>query len=139
MNPIRHLGRLVALSAFSLSLTTLVGCEPAAAPTEAPAPAATPGDAAPTKIESLPVEKKEGAAADVKLSDEELAEIKKLPAAEQPIALAQKVCPVTDAHLGEMGVPIRQEVDGKVFFLCCGGCTGQVKSDPAGVLAKLPK
>src|SRR5262249_38830948 len=37
------------------------------------------------------------------LSADELAEIKKLPDAEQEVAIKQAVCPVSDEHLGEMG------------------------------------
>ncbi|WP_435021192.1 hypothetical protein TA3x_002233 [Tundrisphaera sp. TA3] len=139
----RHLGRFASLCSLGLSMALLSGCEPAAP--VAPAPTTTEGPAS-TEIKSMPVEPKadgkaEGAAADVKLSDEEIAEIKKLPAEDQAIALAQKVCPVSGGHLGDpgMGAPIKQVVNGKTFFLCCSGCEGEVKSDPAGVLAKLPK
>ena len=142
------LGRLAVFSLFGLSLGLVAGCEnPAppptnAAPTSAEAPAA-PGATAPApaggEIKSMPVEKKEGAANDVKLTDDELAELKKLPADDQKIAMDQKVCPVSDSHLGSMDAPIKQVVNGKTFFLCCAGCEDKVKSDPAAVLAKLPK
>ena len=111
--------------------------------TPTPAPPrtdATPGrPKGPTEIKALPVETSKADA--VKLSDEEIAEIKKMPAEDQKIALAQMVCPVSGDHLGEssMGAPIKQVVDGTTFFLCCSGCEKEVKADPKGVLAKLKK
>jgi hypothetical protein len=74
-----------------------------------------------------------------KLTDEEVAEIKKLPSGEQSVALKQVSCPVSGEHLGGMGVPIKAEVDGRTFFLCCKSCQADVKKDPKGVLAKLDK
>ena len=138
MIPTRRLG----WTAFAL--LALAGCgEPAATPTPAsPAPASTP-EAGKDKneIKSLPVEpaKKEAEVPPAKLSDEEVAEIKKLPAEDQPIALAQVSCPVSDSHLGEMGAPIKEVVDGKTVFLCCASCTKSLKADPAKYLAKLKK
>jgi hypothetical protein len=140
----------------ALALLALVGCD--AGTTTTPAPAPTPGpatNAAPTpspeaskdkpEIKSIPVEpgkadEPKGAAAG-KLSDEEIAEIKKLSPEDQVIALAQVTCPVSGDNLGEggMGVPIKQVVKGKTFFLCCAGCEKAVKSDPDAVLAKLKK
>jgi hypothetical protein len=145
MTPIRRLGWT------ALALFALVGCEPAAPPAATPAtpttPPATPEPKAPTEITPMPVEpgkaeepKKEGAAVDKPLSDEQLAEIKKLPADEQPIALAQKVCPVShDALGGEMGVPIKQTIGDKTFYICCAGCEKTVKNKPDEVLAELAK
>lgn len=77
-----------------------------------------------------------GAAAAV-LSDEEIAEIKKLPAEDQDLALAQAVCPVSDENLGSMDVPLKVSAEGREFFICCKGCEKKVKSDPKGVLEKL--
>jgi YHS domain-containing protein len=116
MNSFRRLGWT------SLALFALAGCEPAPAPPGAPTPAEI---------------KKEADAA--KLSDKEIAEIKKLPEAEQPVALTQMTCPVSDEHLGEMGTPIKQTIDDKTFYICCESCEAKVKSDPKGVLAKLKK
>ena len=123
-----------------------MGCEPATPPpTAAPPTVTTEPGKAPTETKALPVEpvkpeepKKEGAAVS-KPSDEEIAEIKKLPEDEQPIAMAQMTCPVSGDHLGEMGKPIKQVVEGKTFYLCCASCEKAVKSDPAAVLAKLKK
>jgi len=133
----------------SLALLALAGCnEPVATtpatPPAAPAPAAPASDApkGANEIKSLPVEpdKKAADATDpAKLSADEVAEIKKLPADDQPIALAQVSCPVSDSHLGEMGAPIKQVVDGKTVFLCCEKCEKPLKADPAKYLAKLKK
>jgi YHS domain-containing protein len=79
---------------------------------------------------------KTGAAA-AKLSDTELAEIKKLPAAEQELAIKQAVCPVSGEHLGEMGKPIKISAEGRTFYLCCDNCEPEVKKDAKAVIAKL--
>lgn len=76
-------------------------------------------------------------AASVALSDEEIAEIKKLPAEDHEAALAQAVCPVSDENLGSMDTPLKVSAEGRDFFICCKGCEKKVKSDPKGVLAKL--
>ena len=77
--------------------------------------------------------------AEPKLSEDELAEIKKLPAESQVMAIAQMTCPVSGDALGGMGMPVKQVVDGKTFFLCCSGCEKEVKEHPQAVLAKLKK
>lgn len=76
-------------------------------------------------------------AANAKLSDDEIAEIKKLPAADQAIALKQILCPVSDEPLGAMGAPIKETVGGKTFFLCCKNCEKDLKKDEKKYLAKL--
>ncbi len=73
------------------------------------------------------------------LSAEELDAIKKLPTAEQAIALKQVVCLVSGENLGGMGMPLKVELDGKVGFLCCKGCKADYDMDPAAAFAKLPK
>ena len=81
----------------------------------------------------------------VTLSDDEIKSIKMLPdAADQKLALAQKVCLVGEAdgkpnHLGEMGVPVKEVVKGKTVFLCCKSCVEDLKKDPDKYLAKLAK
>jgi hypothetical protein len=109
----------------------------AAAPTtEAPKPegeATEPAGEAP-KIEEP---KGEDEAAAVTLSAEEIAEIKKLPEAEQAIALKQKVCPISTEHLGSMGAPIKVTAGDKTAFLCCKGCQEDFDKDPQAALAKL--
>jgi hypothetical protein len=72
-----------------------------------------------------------------KLTDDQLAEIKKLPADEQPLAIKQTICPVSGENLGDMGVPIKVSAEGKTFFICCKGCKKEVDSDAKAVLAKL--
>ena len=136
----------------SLALFALVGCD--TAPTPAPAPGAVPPTApapeskAKEEVKALPVDKADAgkkmeptpAIGDSeKLTDKEMGNVKKLAADDQAIALAQVVCPVSGGHLGSMGTPLKQEVDGKAFFLCCDGCVDKVKEDPKGVLAKLKK
>ena len=44
---------------------------------------------------------------------------------------------MTDKPLGSMGTPARVVVSGQVVFLCCDGCEGALKRDPAKYLAKL--
>lgn len=75
----------------------------------------------------------------VSLSNEELAEVKKLPAGEADLALKQLVCPVSGENLGSMGVPVKVTAAGQSFYLCCKGCNKDVKEDPAAVVAKLKK
>lgn len=74
-----------------------------------------------------------------KLTDEEIAEIKKLPADEQASALAQAVCPVSGHNLGSMELPIKVSAEGRTFYLCCEGCEKKVKNDPKAVIAELDK
>lgn len=82
----------------------------------------------------------EGPAADAgaaKLSAEELANIKELPADEQAAALAQAVCPVSHHKLGSMDAPIKTTAEGRTFYLCCEACQKKVKNDPKAVIAEL--
>lgn len=83
--------------------------------------------------------KGEAKAETVNLSDEEIAQIKKLPEAEQALALKQKVCPISDEHLGEMGKPYKVSAGGETFFLCCSGCEKELKNEATlkTALAKL--
>ncbi len=136
----RHLGW------STLALFALVGCETSPTPVPpATTPAPAPGSTDKNDIKSMPVDpakpeaKGATSSAEPKLSDGEIAEIKKLPADEQPIAMAQMTCPVSGGKLGAMDMPVKQVVDGKTFFLCCSECEDKVKADPAAVLAKLKK
>jgi hypothetical protein len=74
-------------------------------------------------------------------SPEEEAEIRgelaKLPAADRPLAEAQRYCPVTSERLGSMGVPRKLLLDGKPVFVCCKGCDEKAKAEPAVMLAKV--
>jgi hypothetical protein len=72
-----------------------------------------------------------------KLTADEIAAIKQLPASEQDLALKQEVCPVSDEHLGEMGKPVKMTVEGRTVFLCCDNCEKDLKADPKKYLAKL--
>lgn len=78
-----------------------------------------------------------GDTAAAKLTPDELANIKQLPAADQDLAIKQVSCPVSDEHLGEMGKPVKTSVDGRTVFLCCESCEKELKADPKKFLAKL--
>jgi membrane fusion protein, copper/silver efflux system len=65
--------------------------------------------------------------------------IAKLPPADRAAALTQKICPITGAPLGSMGVPQKVVLKGRTVFLCCPGCIDQAKSDPDGTLKKVEK
>ncbi|APW60127.1 TRASH domain-containing protein [Paludisphaera borealis] len=107
-------------------------------PTLTPAPAPTPPADEPKKTEAKP--SLEGPKAEaVKLTEEEVASIKELPADDQAVALAQAVCPVSDEHLGAMGAPIKVSAEGRTFYICCKGCQKDVKDDAKAVVAKLDK
>jgi hypothetical protein len=141
---------------------------PPASSTTPPAPSATktpPAGGAPTATPSSPAKEEEpkttpgketskadapslegpkseasgDKSASAKLSDAEIANIKKLPEAEQAAALAQAICPVSEEHLGGMGKPIKISAEGRTFYLCCDSCEKDVKADPKGVIAKLEK
>jgi hypothetical protein len=76
----------------------------------------------------------------VKLSDDEIADIKKLESLEdQKIALAQKICPSSGDHLGEMGKPVKVVLKDQTVFLCCGSCVKDAKANPDAMLAKIGK
>jgi hypothetical protein len=74
-----------------------------------------------------------------KLTADEVTAIKELPAAEQAVATAQAVCPVSAHNLGSMGKPVKVTAEGRTFFICCDDCNDKVKSDPKSVIAKLDK
>ncbi|MFO0908742.1 MAG: TRASH domain-containing protein [Isosphaeraceae bacterium] len=93
----------------------------------------------PPKVEPPKGEAEKKADAAAKLTEEELAEIKKLPAGEIDAALKQVVCPASGEHLGAMGTPIKVSAEGKSFYICCKGCEKEVKENPKDILAKLAK
>ena len=68
---------------------------------------------------------------------EERANLDMLSPEDRGLAASQRVCPVTGEKLGSMGKPYKMELSGRVIFLCCQGCEGQVKADPAAALEKL--
>lgn len=71
------------------------------------------------------------------LSPAMLAEIEKLPPAEQEVARAQVLCPVADMKLGSMGQPVKVRVKETNVFLCCEGCRERLLANPDEYLAKL--
>jgi hypothetical protein len=143
----------------SLALAaTLVGCDSAAPTTPATGTPATdsypkpadgkaaapkPADdkAVPKPADAKPAEpEKKVDLEKVKLSDDEIAEIKKIESPEdQKIALAQKICPSSGDHLGEMGKPVKVVLKDQTVFLCCGSCVKDAKANPDAMLAKIGK
>jgi hypothetical protein len=105
--------------------STATGDMPKAPPT-IEAPLATPAT-------------KDDKASAVSLTADEIAEIKKLPTSDAEQALQQLVCPVSGEHLGAMGVPLKVTAADQTFYLCCKGCSKEVKDNPAAVVAKLKK
>jgi YHS domain-containing protein len=89
------------------------------------------------KLEGPKSETGKGDTAAVKLSADEIAAIKQLPAGEQEVALKQAVCPVSGHNLGSMDKPVKVSAVGRTFYLCCEDCEKEVKSNPKGVIAKL--
>ncbi|MHB8861720.1 MAG: efflux RND transporter periplasmic adaptor subunit, partial [Pirellulaceae bacterium] len=67
----------------------------------------------------------------------EQSNLDQLPVGDRELAAAQKICPITGARLGSMGKPYKMDVEGRPLFLCCKGCEGQVKADPAAAWKKL--
>lgn len=64
----------------------------------------------------------------------------KLSVEDRQLAEAQRYCPVMpEVVLGEMGAPIKMEVDGRAVVVCCEGCVEQAQSDSAATLASLSK
>jgi hypothetical protein len=61
-----------------------------------------------------------------------------LPEGDRAAALAQRICPVTDALLGSMGKPIAIEVRGRRVFICCAGCETALLDEPDKHLPKIP-
>lgn len=60
-----------------------------------------------------------------------------LSAADQELARAQKVCPVSGEPLGSMGTPVKMTHGGRTFFLCCESCRKPFLRDPEKYLANL--
>jgi hypothetical protein len=96
------------------------------------------GDEAP-KIEGPKLETAKPEAGAVKLTADEQAAIKELPASEQAAATAQAVCPVSNENLGSMGKPLKVTAEGRTFYLCCKNCEKDLKADPKAIIAKLDK
>lgn len=63
-----------------------------------------------------------------------------LSAEDRQLAQAQKYCPIMpEVLLGEMGSPIKVDVDGHAVMVCCKGCAKKAASDPAATLNALSK
>lgn len=63
-----------------------------------------------------------------------------LSAEDQQLAQSQKYCPVMpEVLLGEMGAPIKVDLDGHAVMVCCKGCAKHAASDPAAALNALSK
>lgn len=69
------------------------------------------------------------------------AELAKLSPEDREKAKAQgDVCIVSGEPLGAMGAPVLvKDVEGHDLFICCAGCEGELRKDPAKYLAKLEK
>ena len=63
--------------------------------------------------------------------------IDKLPPEDQKLARAQQLCPIMLKPLGEMGVPIKVDVNGQPVFICCAGCSEELLAHPEKSLARL--
>jgi hypothetical protein len=67
----------------------------------------------------------------------EQANLDKLAAEDRALAAKQKICPITGARLGAMGVPVKIDLNGRPLWLCCKGCEAKAKADPAAAFKKL--
>jgi hypothetical protein len=72
-----------------------------------------------------------------KLTAEEMENIRRLPAADQPAAVAQRVCVVGGEPLGSMGVPRKVTAGGRSLFLCCKGCETEFQQKADEILRRL--
>ena len=121
------------------------GPQPAGRPTTPSVPSQRPSDRVPAdrgKPEPIPdgapaEPKPEGRVAVAAPSADDLENIDELPEADRKLALAQQICPVTEAALGSMGVPVKITLRGQPVFLCCQGCMGKAKRSPDEMLKKL--
>jgi hypothetical protein len=71
------------------------------------------------------------------LAEDDLKNVNQLPEADRKLALAQRICPVSDEALGSMGVPVKITLRGQPVFLCCEGCMGSAKRSPDEMLKKI--
>jgi hypothetical protein len=156
----QRISRLSLFLAVLLGTAWLVGCAEEPAPKKSmPASGTTPAttddktsdtttpDAATTNSQSdTDATKTEPTAAgdttgatDSASSEEDkiAAELAKLSEEDRKLAVAQKVCPVSDSRLGSMPGIKKVEVEGRVVFLCCESCEPALKAEPAKFLAKL--
>lgn len=66
-----------------------------------------------------------------------LAALAELSEEDRALAEKQRICPVTEALLGSMGVPPKVDVNGRTVFICCEGCRGPLLEDSEEYLAVL--
>jgi hypothetical protein len=60
-----------------------------------------------------------------------------LSPADQKLAEAQKICPVSEQPLGSMGTPIKVVDGDRQLFVCCEGCVDKAKESFDEYLSKL--
>lgn len=126
-----HLFRWALLAVAAL----FVGCDTPAPPS----PVVGPGPSEPAAKPAPAEPEKKVDLKEVKLSDGEIAQVKKLPEAEQVVAMEQKLCPISNENLGSMGMPIKVTLKDQAVYLCCGGCKKEAEAAPEATLAKLGK
>jgi membrane fusion protein, copper/silver efflux system len=68
---------------------------------------------------------------------EDLKNIEQLPEADRKLAIAQRVCPITGAVLGSMGVPVKITLRDQPIYLCCSGCVAKAQENPDETLKKI--
>jgi Cu(I)/Ag(I) efflux system membrane fusion protein len=102
-----------------------------AAPTARPGGQGTPREAEPAPATPKPK------VALAKPTAEDLENVAQLPDGERQLALAQKLCPVTEKPLGSMGVPMKILLRGQPVILCCKGCVGKAKRNPEETLQRV--
>ena len=57
--------------------------------------------------------------------------------ADQKLARAQKICPVSGEPLGSMGTPVKETYQGRTVFFCCESCRKPFLKNPEKYIAKL--
>ena len=62
-----------------------------------------------------------------------------LESAESILVETQRYCPVTQAELGSMGVPVFVDIGNRKIALCCIGCRVRLLAEPTKYLAWLDK
>ena len=67
------------------------------------------------------------------------AELAKLSPEDAASAQKQHFCPVSGEMLGSMGAPIKIDVKGETFWICCDHCKQKVLDNPDEYLAKIHK
>ncbi len=65
------------------------------------------------------------------------AALAKLSPEDRRLAQEQRICPESDAPLGEMGVPLKVIIKGQPVFLCCKGCEDEARAHADQTLAKV--